>query len=610
MSVKDKADAIDRFVRTLKSAGLYDDIGSAAIMAGWTNLAGALYPFKGSAPTNGGGLFQDADLDPGIGLRGNGSTKYLDSNRANNADGKDDNHNAVWISAAESSGATGYYIDSGAQSVGDNNLGRSGVATNLFVRNRSQFGNTVAKGDATGFIGHSRSSSSTFSIRAKDGTDAIAATSESPSSGNIKVFARPGTAFSNATLSWYSIGSSTDLAALDSAVSTLMSDLRAIDEDGFEPESVNYIRAVEAADGAYLETGVKKAINSFIVGCRKDGIWDAIKASCILCGARTIAGALVPLSVDYGPELVDIENLPTPLISDAGTSGEWDAASRTMSNNDPASDSRGSYPRYSFSYAGSGGKRWLVTGRLTGDTANVNAILFGTIPVSYNAATGEFSGVVVAAGGWLEIQCRTDVARVFSVTIEELSIRQDRSTPTAYNFTSSNYNRETGLVGVQASGTYIDTNRANNADPQNDNHNAAYVTTPAVGVLLASSSNLDGQNYLDITSTPATRLFSRSNTLFEQQVGAASAGLYSISRGNGSSFDFLTPQGSGTKVAASETTDTRNVLLYTRSNDGVSFSAFSSARIAFYSIGSAISDLALLDARVSTLVSQIAAAIP
>jgi len=30
--------------------------------------------------------------------------------------------------------------------------------------------------------------------------------------------------------------------------------------------------------------------------CKADGIWDAIKASCcILCGARTLAGALVPL---------------------------------------------------------------------------------------------------------------------------------------------------------------------------------------------------------------------------------------------------------------------------------------------------------------------------
>jgi hypothetical protein len=62
-----------------------------------------------------------------------------------------------------------------------------------------------------------------------------------------------------------------------------------------EPEALAYIAAVEAADGETLEDGVKFAYNSFIKGCKADGIWDAIKASCILAGARTLDGALVPL---------------------------------------------------------------------------------------------------------------------------------------------------------------------------------------------------------------------------------------------------------------------------------------------------------------------------
>ena len=62
-----------------------------------------------------------------------------------------------------------------------------------------------------------------------------------------------------------------------------------------EPEALDYIAAVEAADGQTLEDGVKFAYNSFIKGCKADGIWDAIKASCILAGARTLNGALVPL---------------------------------------------------------------------------------------------------------------------------------------------------------------------------------------------------------------------------------------------------------------------------------------------------------------------------
>jgi hypothetical protein len=62
-----------------------------------------------------------------------------------------------------------------------------------------------------------------------------------------------------------------------------------------DPDANAYILAVEAADGQTLETAVRAAINDFVVGCKADGIWAAIKASCILAGARTLEGALVPL---------------------------------------------------------------------------------------------------------------------------------------------------------------------------------------------------------------------------------------------------------------------------------------------------------------------------
>jgi hypothetical protein len=68
-----------------------------------------------------------------------------------------------------------------------------------------------------------------------------------------------------------------------------------------DPDAAVYIAAVEAADEAAspgvgaLETATKVAIHSFVKGCKADGIWPAIKASCILAGARTLEGALVPL---------------------------------------------------------------------------------------------------------------------------------------------------------------------------------------------------------------------------------------------------------------------------------------------------------------------------
>ena len=62
-----------------------------------------------------------------------------------------------------------------------------------------------------------------------------------------------------------------------------------------DPDAIIYINNVEKADGENLEYDTAKAIHDFVVGCKADGIWTAIKASCILAGARTLAGALVPL---------------------------------------------------------------------------------------------------------------------------------------------------------------------------------------------------------------------------------------------------------------------------------------------------------------------------
>ena len=64
----------------------------------------------------------------------------------------------------------------------------------------------------------------------------------------------------------------------------------------YDTDALTYINAVQAADGQSLENGVKVAINDFVVGCKADGIWTAIKASCIMAGARTLSGALVPLA--------------------------------------------------------------------------------------------------------------------------------------------------------------------------------------------------------------------------------------------------------------------------------------------------------------------------
>ena len=90
-----------------------------------------------------------------------------------------------------------------------------------------------------------------------------------------------------------------------------------------DPDAAVYVAAVEAADGEALETATKVAIHSFVKGCKNDGIWPAIKASCILAGARTLAGALVPLvgtaPTNVGPFVSGDYNRKTGLVGDGST---------------------------------------------------------------------------------------------------------------------------------------------------------------------------------------------------------------------------------------------------------------------------------------------------
>ena len=95
------------------------------------------------------------------------------------------------------------------------------------------------------------------------------------------------------------------------------------DLSGFDADAAAYIQRVEWADTTPLEAATRTAINSFVVGCKADGIWPAIKASCILAGARTLAGALVPLvgaaPTNVGPFVADDYNRKTGLVGNGSS---------------------------------------------------------------------------------------------------------------------------------------------------------------------------------------------------------------------------------------------------------------------------------------------------
>jgi hypothetical protein len=251
-------------------------------------------------------------------------------------------------------------------------------------------------------------------------------------------------------------------------------------------DATAYLAAVEAADGQALEPAVRSAVDAFVFGCKQDCTWPAIKASCILAGARTLAGALVPL--------------------------------------------------------------------------------VGTAPTN--------------VGGL---------------------------------FVSGDYNRKTGLVG-DGSTKYLNSNRNNNADPQNNCHVSCYRTRSTGGnqafVAARAGGTAIGARYLWMAGTapqfgcsPSADIFDTAgsdtlNVATFQGVSRAS-GTATTGRINGTNHSF-------TRDSAAPINN--NLRVFCGASDSTQ-EFFSSARLAFYSIGESL-DLALLDARVTDLINAFAAAIP
>jgi hypothetical protein len=224
-------DAINTFVVGCKADGIWTAIKASCILAGARTLSGALVPLIGTAPTNNN--FVSGDYNRETGLLGNGSTKYLNSNRNNNADPQNSKHLSVYVSSASTSGATAYpeYIGAGSATTGASNIGRLNNNGGLYLQvNQATAAIVSGVGGSTGFIGVSRSNSSNIDYRLASGTVNVTQASQAPQSLNIAVFvdlAEPTITQSNARLAFYSIGESLDLSLLDSRVSTLLTAIAA-----------------------------------------------------------------------------------------------------------------------------------------------------------------------------------------------------------------------------------------------------------------------------------------------------------------------------------------------------------------------------------------------
>jgi len=215
--------AINDFVIDCKNDGIWDAIKACCILAGARTLSGALVPLVGAAPTPYG--FLEGDYDRETGLVGDGSTKYLDSNRASNSDPQNSRHMSVYVSTKTGAGPFAGSVSAGPVYtwIGPGNS----LSSDIYVLNStSQV--VVARKTTLGFCGLSRTSSTNLFYRIGSSTTAVSSASAATDSTTTQVFRLDRSAegyptvYGQSRLAFYSIGESLDLALLDTRVSNLM----------------------------------------------------------------------------------------------------------------------------------------------------------------------------------------------------------------------------------------------------------------------------------------------------------------------------------------------------------------------------------------------------
>jgi hypothetical protein len=216
--------AIHSFVKGCKNDGIWDAIKASCILAGARTLAGALVPLVGDAPTNVGGNFVTGDYDRKTGLKGDGSTKSLDSNRLCSSDAIDNHHQSVFIATINTvnTAFSHNYIGAVAASNVRGLVTLSSTGQHAVVSN----GTTVEAFESTppvaGFFGYRRNNNSNFNARLENENFSSSNVGVADISNSVFVFQRGDGRHINGRISFYSIGESLDLALLDTRVSALI----------------------------------------------------------------------------------------------------------------------------------------------------------------------------------------------------------------------------------------------------------------------------------------------------------------------------------------------------------------------------------------------------
>ena len=217
--------AINDFVRGCKIDGTWNAIKACVILCGAQTLTGALIPLVGAAPTNFN--FVAADYNRKTGLVGDGSTKYLNSNRNNNTDPQNSKHIAAYLSSYTDLDNVSFAISSSntGSTIGVSQITLNGNVNTIVGRaNSTQNLPLPAVYGGSFLVGVARNSNTTITLRSNNTTVTGAKNSQVPNDANIQIYGFT-TNYTSARIAFYSIGEGLDLALLDARVTALINNI-------------------------------------------------------------------------------------------------------------------------------------------------------------------------------------------------------------------------------------------------------------------------------------------------------------------------------------------------------------------------------------------------
>ena len=274
----------------------WDDMGSAASFVG-VGIQGVTVPLKSTMTALTNNNFVAGDLDPLTGLKGDASTKYLDTGSKFNDFPQDDFSMSANITEFIQETTNGSYLM--YQSFGN---GISQISTqndqgvnpnNLITRCNTRNGEiNFDIGNLEDFYGINRTVSTEYSVQYGASSKTVTESSQAPANQIISIFGASTEVKSNARMATYHIGPALNLATLRGLQETLLSEVAAA--KGAAAAANYFARLDTAGDTTYVP--YKQPLTNYISSLVALGgaYWDDMLSAASFVGVG-IQGITVPL---------------------------------------------------------------------------------------------------------------------------------------------------------------------------------------------------------------------------------------------------------------------------------------------------------------------------